>query len=77
MPVGVTPEGLRVRAANRIRVLLVRRGMSVAALARTTGVDRKHLTAILSGRSSPTLDVVARIAIGLDIDPVEILRPVR
>lgn len=76
MPVRVvTAEELRVRTARRIRDLAARRRISLTKLAAESGVSRKHLQAILAGTVSPSLDVVAKLAGALRVDPMEILRP--
>ena len=73
----VTPDELHARLVRRVRVLARLRGLSIEALADASGVSRPHLWRVLSGRSSPTVTIVARLAAGLEVDPVELFRPQR
>lgn len=70
----LTAEDLRLRMVQRIRALAADRRMSLAELARVSGVSRAALQAILAGRRSPTLDTIAKLANALRVDPIELLR---
>lgn len=73
-PAPLTAEDLRLRMVKRIRALASDRRMSLAELARVSGVSRAALQAILAGRRSPTLDTIAKLANALRVDPIELLR---
>jgi transcriptional regulator with XRE-family HTH domain len=76
MPVPVTPDELHARVASRIRELAKARGLAIEKLADKSGLSQGHLWNVLSGRFQPTLKVIAKLAAGLEVDPLELLRPV-
>ncbi|CAK7017498.1 MAG: hypothetical protein PEGG_00714 [Paraeggerthella hongkongensis] len=61
--------GGKVRAARRAH------GMSVEKLALMVGINRNYLRNIEFGRANPTVDVMAKIADGLDIPLWELMTP--
>jgi transcriptional regulator with XRE-family HTH domain len=73
----VEPEALRARVAARIRELAKRRKLRLIDLADQAGVSRGYLWAILGGESSATLDYLCRLARVLQVDPLELVRPLR
>lgn len=75
MPAPVTPDELHVRLVTRIREVAKVRGLSIEALARAAGVSESYLWKVLAGRYSPSVRYVARLAAGLEVDPVELFRP--
>lgn len=60
-----------VRNAERLRV---EKGLSIQALADSIGMVRPQLSNVLSGKNSPTLDTMERIAAGLGVDVIELLQ---
>ena len=51
--------------------------MSIAELAATSGVSRAHVYKVMTGRTAPSSDVLARLADALEVDPVALVRPYR
>ncbi|MEX1368055.1 MAG: helix-turn-helix transcriptional regulator [Nannocystaceae bacterium] len=70
-------EEIRARVAARIREVCARRKLSLNQLADRANVTRSLLYAVLSGERTATTDTLTRLAIALDVDPVELLRPAR
>ena len=58
---------LRPTLAGNLRRLRVRRGLSLERLARASGVSRAMLGQIELGQSTPTIQVVWKIARSLDV----------
>jgi transcriptional regulator with XRE-family HTH domain len=61
-----TPN-LSQRIAGRVRELRARRGQSLDALARRSGVSRSMISLVERGESSPTAVVLERLATGLGV----------
>jgi transcriptional regulator with XRE-family HTH domain len=61
METAIRPDGMR------IRLLRVGRRMNGTALAERVGVTRHHLANVELGRSTPSLDLLVRIANELDV----------
>lgn len=59
-----------IKNAERIRI---ESGLSIQALADSIGMQRPQLSNILSGKNSPTLETVERIAAGLSVDVLDLL----
>lgn len=67
-PAQVFPDGdLTPIVGANLRRLRVRRGLSLERLARASGVSRAMLGQIELGRSTPTINVVWKIARALDV----------
>ncbi len=60
--------GKNVRAARQ------KLGWSQEQLAFEAGIKRSYLSEVEGGKRNPTLDVVERIANGLNLSPSELLR---
>jgi transcriptional regulator with XRE-family HTH domain len=60
-------DALHRRVARRVKSLMERRGLSVNRLADFSGVGRGRMSEILSGKSSPTLRTLGRIADALGV----------
>ena len=73
----VTPEQLRERVATRIRETAKRKGLTLAALADRAGVSEGGLHLALSGKSGPTINFLAKVAMALDVDPSVLVKPER
>jgi transcriptional regulator with XRE-family HTH domain len=75
--VDITPDEVRARIGARIRELLERRRMTIAQLAEVSGVSRAHVYKVMTGRTSPTSDVLTRLGVALRVDPAALLRSYR
>jgi len=73
----VTPEELRKRVAERIREAAKRKGITLADLASRAEVSEAGLYLALSGKSGPSIDFVAKVAMALDVDPSALVKPQR
>ena len=71
------PEELRARIAQRVREQAKRRHVSLDRLAKEAGISRTALYNITSGRAAVTVDLLAKLGVALDVDPVAFLRPYR
>jgi transcriptional regulator with XRE-family HTH domain len=58
---------LNLRIAERVRELRSKRGLSLDALAKTSGVSRSMISLIERGESSPTAVVLEKLAGGLGV----------
>lgn len=67
----LSPMDRFVKNAESIRL---ERGFTKQALADAIGMERSQLSNILSGKNSPTLETLARIADGLDVDILDLLQ---
>lgn len=70
--VAKTPD-LRKRIGERVRLFRLNRGLTQVGLADAVGIDETSLRAIEAGRRAPSLDVLARLAEELDVDPGSLL----
>ena len=73
----VSADELHQRVADRIREIARERGIPVTHLPDRAAVGRSHFWEVMAGRSSPTLEWLARVAVALDIDPGELVVAVR
>ena len=48
-------------------------GLSQEALALRAGINRTYIASLESGRRNPSLDLICRLARGLDIDAAELV----
>ena len=65
---------LRNVFATNLRRLRRERGLSQEALAYESGVDRAYLSRIEKGEPSVGIDVIARLAAALEVDPSLLLK---
>lgn len=69
---------IREDFARNLRNLRHAKGLSQEALAYEAGVDRTYISALERGVYSATIDMVAKIAVVLGVDPATLLqRPIR
>lgn len=61
---------LRTTFGRRLRELRRARGLSLETLGEHAGVNDKYVQAVETGRQSPTLDIVEKLAKGLGIHVV-------
>lgn len=73
----VPPEELRGRLAQRIREVAKRKGITLTELADRAGVSQASFWEAMSGRSGPSIDFVAKVAMALDVDPSALVKPER
>lgn len=66
---------LRSHVAMNIRRLRLAAGLSQEALADAAGLDRTYVSALERSRYAVTVDVLERLALALDVDPAELIRP--
>ncbi len=59
--------GITVRFGQRVKTLRLQSGLSQEAFADKCGLDRTYISGIERGVRNPTLEVIAVIASGLDI----------
>ena len=63
----------KILVGRQIKALRKRRGLSQEDLADRAAISAKYLSRVEVGRQSPTLDVLLRLANGLDVEPYELL----
>ena len=63
----------KILVGRRIKELRKRRRLSQEDLADRAATSAKYLSRVEVGRQSPTLDLLLRLADGLDIEPYEML----
>ena len=68
---------MRKTFGAKIRKLRKERGLSLRQFALMIGIDKGYLVDVEYGRKSPTLDTLANIACGLDVEMSELLEGVR
>ena len=73
----LTPEEMRARVAARIREIARLKGIRMTELPALAGVSRAHLWDVLSGKASPSLDFLTRVANGLGVDPSDLVKKPR
>lgn len=61
--------------AKNVRRLRNQTGMSQDEFAEAVGIDRTYVSGIERGVRNPTINVVAKIANVLDVEPYELLVP--
>ncbi|WP_310020671.1 helix-turn-helix transcriptional regulator [Croceicoccus sp. BE223] len=64
---------VRLRLANNLRALRTRRGLSQEAFAFEVGLHRTYISDLERGARNPTIVVVDRLAIALEVTPGELL----
>lgn len=65
---------LRQRVAKNVRAFAEKRGIGLNALADSIGMSRGTLHYLATGQTAATIDTLAKVARGLDVDPVELFR---
>lgn len=62
---------------DRVRELRLEKGWaSQEAFAHHVDLDRTYVSGIERGRRNPTLDVIVKLADGLDVHPCELLKTI-
>lgn len=67
------PDSLRMRFARNLRDERSRQGVSQEALALKVGMSRNYLSGVETARTNASLDVVERLADGLNVPPWRLL----
>jgi transcriptional regulator with XRE-family HTH domain len=62
------------RFADNLRRLRLARGMTQEGLADTAELHRTHISLLEKGKRDPKLSTIVKLACGLGITPVELLR---
>ena len=69
---GATP---RQRAlGDRVRGFRHRRGMSQEQLALKASINRTYIASLEAGQRNPSLDLIARMALALEVDAADLVR---
>ena len=66
------PQEVKDRFGKRLRTLRQARSLTQQALGEISGVGYKYLGSIERGEQNPSLDVIARLAAGLEVDVQEL-----
>lgn len=66
----------RIAFGQRVRELRAERDVSQEALALRTGIARSYMGGIERGEKNPALDHIVRLAVGLGVEPSELMPPV-
>lgn len=66
-------DEIRARLSSRLREAIELRGITIVELAQRAGVGRPHLYSVLTGRTGPSVDYLARLANVLDVDPAALI----
>ena len=64
----------QVEFGDRIRGHRQRLGLSQEALAHLAAINRTYIASLEAGRRNPSLDLMARLALALDVDLGDLLR---
>lgn len=70
---------IRIRAifSDNLKRIRAEQGISQEALALKAGAERAYIGLIERQKSSPTIDMVAKIAGVLGVEPAELLKPTK
>ena len=60
--------------ARSLRRLRAERGLTQEEVAERAGLNRNYVGMIEREENSPTIDVIEKIAVVLDVDPADLLR---
>lgn len=66
-------QGLSVNLANNLKYLRAQRGATQAKLAKQAGIPRSTLATLEVGEGNPTLNVLARLSLALQVSIEELL----
>lgn len=72
MDIGEPCTYIRWRVGQNIKALLAREGISQSALARMISKDRTNINELIAGKANPSLDLLVKIADGLDVPLAEL-----
>ena len=64
----------QVEFGDRVRAYRQRLGLSQESLAANASINRTYIASLEAGRRNPSLDLMARLALALDVDLGELLR---
>jgi len=76
MPATTRNPALALAFGESIRALRESLGVAQEALALNAGMDRSYLGKLERGEKQPSLDIVFRLAVVLDISPSELVEKV-
>ena len=63
---------IRRHVGETVEALRIQRGLSQATLASMVGIDRSHLNQFIKGHHNMSLDLLVKIADGLDVPLTEL-----
>lgn len=63
-----------MHVARNLKRLRLQGGLSQEALTDAAGLDRTYVSALERCRYAATVDVLERLSVALDVDPIELLR---
>jgi len=68
------PQDLRQAFAANLRLLRHAKGISQEDLAHAAGINRSYMSKLEKGASYPGLEIIAKLATVLEVEPAELLR---
>jgi transcriptional regulator with XRE-family HTH domain len=68
------PRDLRLAFAANLRRLRHAKGISQEDLAHEAGINRSYMSKLEKGASYPGLEIIAKLATVLEVEPTELLR---
>ncbi len=68
---------IRVAFAENLRKFRKAAGLSQEELAHIAGIERSYVSMLERRLNSPTIDMVAKLAAAIGVQPFELLLPVR
>ena len=68
------PRDLREAFAANLRRLRHAKGISQEELAHQAGINRSYMSKLEKGASYPGLEIIAKLATVLEVEPAELLR---
>jgi len=63
------------RVARNLRRLRLDRGLTLEGVARACELNWRHIQKIEAGETNATIVSIARVAHGLGVDPLELMKP--
>lgn len=69
----IVRSNIRIRFANNLRRLRLARGLTQDAMANLADMDRTYVSSLENCGNAASLDMVAKIAAVLGVDPVALL----
>jgi transcriptional regulator with XRE-family HTH domain len=75
-PSASASENLIQMVSSNLRLFRAAKRMTQRDLAEASGISQKHISGIELSGSNLTLDLIARLCLGLGITPAELLTPI-
>ena len=64
----------QVEFGDRVKALRMKRSLSQEGLAHAASINRTYIASLEVGRRNPSLDMMSRLAIALDVDLAELVK---